>query len=69
MLKVKVVVLYVQQSRNRYKVIPLLLIPHCGAGGGGVGFPQGRFGRGGEISFQPVFDPQTVQPLASPYTD
>ena len=34
-----------------------------------LGGPQGRSGRVRKISSTPGFDPQTVQPLASPYSD
>jgi len=34
-----------------------------------LGGTQGRSGRVQKISPQPVFDPQTVQPVASCYTD
>ena len=36
--------------------------------GGWVG-PPGRYGRGREISPPPGFDPWTVQPVVSRYTD
>ena len=34
-----------------------------------LGRPQGRPGRGRKISTSPGFDPRTVQPVASRYTD
>ena len=34
-----------------------------------LGRPQGRAGRVRKISFPPGFDPRTVQPVASRYTD
>jgi hypothetical protein len=34
-----------------------------------LGGPQGRSGQVREISTPPGFDPRTVQPVASPYTD
>jgi len=34
-----------------------------------LGWPQGRFGRMRIISPQSGFDPRTVQPVASRYTD
>ena len=34
-----------------------------------LGGPQGRFGQLRKISQPPGFDPQTVKPLASRYTD
>ena len=34
-----------------------------------LGGPQGRFGRVRKISPSPGFNPQTVQPVASRYTD
>jgi hypothetical protein len=34
-----------------------------------LGGPQGRSGRVRKISPQPGFDPRTVQPVASRYTD
>ena len=34
-----------------------------------LGGPQGRFGRMRKISPSPGFDPRTVQPVASRYTD
>ena len=34
-----------------------------------LGGPQGRSGRVRKISPPPVFDPRTVQPVASRYTD
>ena len=34
-----------------------------------LGWPQGRSGRVRKISPAPGFDPWTVQPVASPYTD
>ena len=34
-----------------------------------LGGPQGRSGRVRKISLPPVFDPRTVQPVASRYTD
>jgi len=34
-----------------------------------LGGPQGRYGRVRKISPQPEFDPRTVQPVASRYTD
>ena len=34
-----------------------------------LGGPQGRSGRVGKISSPPGFDPRTVQPVASRYTD
>jgi hypothetical protein len=34
-----------------------------------MGVPQGRFGHTRKISFLPGFDPRTVQPVASRYTD
>jgi hypothetical protein len=34
-----------------------------------LGMPQGRSGRVGKISPPPGFDPRTVQPVASRYTD
>jgi hypothetical protein len=39
--------------------------PLCRRPGG----PQGRYGRVRKISPLPGFDPQTVQPVASRYTD
>ena len=35
----------------------------------GLGGPQGRSGRVRKISPPPAFDPRTVQPVASRYTD
>jgi hypothetical protein len=34
-----------------------------------LGGPQGRSGRVRKVSHPPVFDPRTVQPVASRYTD
>ena len=48
---------FLPSGKNRYQL-------HRRLGG-----PQGRSRRVGEISPPPGFDPRTVQPLASGYTD
>ena len=34
-----------------------------------LGEPQGQSAQGQKMSFPPGFDPPTVQPMISPYTD
>ena len=48
---------FIPGKENRY--------PLCRRRGG----PQGRYGRGRKISPPPGFDPRTVKPVASRYTD